>query len=246
MRDTGCKKLFYTNELERKAQSMKPMVEGKFEIIPIPSYADLLKRPEAKQSFSFDKTYEEWANRRALCFHTSGTTGLPQPRFLTHAYFATMDNVKDLKPPSGRRQALWSVFKDDLFFHNYPSFHAGGCFLNLVLTLFTGAIPVLQSYETPLSAGTFVQAAKSHKLVAAFVVPSFLEEASESTEALDYLGKLDYLFFGAGPLTERIGDSLAERTNLIQNFGSTEVSMLPHLIQKDWKCVEWNPNFGVV
>lgn len=85
----------------------------------------------------------------------------------------------------------------------------------------------------------------------AFLVPSIVQELSQSPELLDYCTKnLEAIFFCGGDLPASIGDVVSSKMRLINQFGATEIGLMAqiqpegHRDPKDWKYTQFHPETG--
>lgn len=106
----------------------------------------------------------------------------------------------------------------------------------------SGAIP---------SAEGLVEGLKKTPADVAFIVPSIVQELSVSPELLDYCAKnLEMIIYCGGDLPQSIGDVVASKIKLINQYGASEIG-LSHLLQsknnrgpEDWKYVQFHPELG--
>lgn len=106
----------------------------------------------------------------------------------------------------------------------------------------SGAIP---------SAEGLVEGLKKTPADVAFIVPSIVQELSVSPELLDYCAKnLEMIIYCGGDLPQSIGDVVASKIKLVNQYGASEIG-LSHLLQskndrgpEDWKYVQFHPKLG--
>lgn len=82
-----------------------PLVEKiqqtwKLRIMEIPTVAELLDASSSPH-YPYTKTYDEAMGDTFCILHTSGTTGLPKPIYLSNGLLATMDAARILPPFEG-------------------------------------------------------------------------------------------------------------------------------------------------
>ena len=77
------------------------------------------------------------------------------------------------------------------------------------------------------SAGTILSVLDIAEPESALLAPSILEEMSSSPEALAKLGKLSFLWYGGGPISDHAGNIICKQTELISLIGSTECGIYP-------------------
>lgn len=106
----------------------------------------------------------------------------------------------------------------------------------------SGAIP---------SAEGLVEGLKSTPADVAFVVPSIVHELSQSPELLDYCAKnLEVIIYCGGDLPQSMGDVVASKIKLVNQFGASELGLTAllqskgHRDPRDWKYVQFHPDLG--
>lgn len=112
----------------------------------------------------------------------------------------------------------------------------------VIITPISGTIP---------SAKGLVEGLKKTPADIAFLVPSIVQELSQSPELLDYCTKnLKMIFFCGGDLPASIGDVVSSKIRLVNQFGATEIGLMAqiqpegHKDPKDWKYIQLHPETG--
>ena len=107
----------------------------------------------------------------------------------------------------------------------------------------SGAIP---------SAEGLVEGLKKTSADVAFIVPSIVQELSQNPELLDYCAKnLETIIYCGGDLPQSIGDIIASKIRLVNQFGATELGLTANLLSlnnrglEDWKYVQFHPDLGI-
>ena len=105
----------------------------------------------------------------------------------------------------------------------------------------SGAIP---------SAEGLFQGLKKTPADIAFIVPSIFQELSLMPDLLEYCSKnLEMIVFAGGDIPQSVGDIVASKVKLVNQFGATEIG-LPALLQsknraiQDWKYIQLHPDLG--
>ncbi len=106
----------------------------------------------------------------------------------------------------------------------------------------SGAIP---------SAHGLVEGLKNTPADIAFVVPSIVHELSQSPELLDYCAEnLEMIVYCGGDLPQSMGDVVASKIRLVNQFGGSEFGLSALLWSErdrdleDWKYVHFHPDTG--
>ncbi|KAB2569665.1 Non-canonical non-ribosomal peptide synthetase FUB8 [Lasiodiplodia theobromae] len=188
---------------------------------------------------------------QVLIIHTSGSTGLPKPIYLTNAWVAQIDHQKYIKAPAGRknRSEGWMGPTADgkPMFVPAPFYHAMGT-IALTRSIYTGPL-VLPPLNVPLNENMLSEILLLRKATTALFPPALLEQLSETEKGLKALSTLDDIFFGGAPLSREAGDRVRKVTRINSIIGSTEASLIMALEPEDpadWEYFEWHPYSGVV
>lgn len=129
----------------------------------------------------------------------------------------------------------------------------GACLASLLLN----ALPFSTVMVAPLSAAIpsasgLVEGIKQSKAKVAIVPPSILEELVQEPDLLEYCAlSLDCIIYCGGDLPQQVGDVIAVKIPLYNQYGSTELGLLPMILSnsyrkpKDWKYLEFHPDMGL-
>ena len=171
---------------------------------------------------------------------------------MTYGSFAVLDRERDLPTVAGRRNRDFSIWdfgpRGGKFYTVFPYFHLAG-FLSLVINpiLSETSSPVIGPAMMPPTAALMKEVMKQQKLRALYLPPSIAEQVLNEPSGLDLFRGLDFLCYTGGPFSQKAGEALAQVTELIPLYGSTEAFQVPQLApqdpQKDFAYMEWNPVF---
>ena len=171
---------------------------------------------------------------------------------MTHGTFAVLDRERNLPAVPGRKNRDFSIWDfgpvGGKFYTIFPYFHLAG-FLSIVINpLITEASsPVLGPALMPPSAALMRDVMRDQKLRAVYVPPSIAEQVLQAPGGLDLFRGLDFLCYTGGPFSQKAGEQLAQVTELLPLYGSTEAFQVPQLApldpKKDYAYMEWNPVF---
>ncbi|OOF90104.1 hypothetical protein ASPCADRAFT_179722 [Aspergillus carbonarius ITEM 5010] len=218
------------------------------ELHEVPSVEYLLDT--AHPHFAFSKTYPEHAQEKLVVVHTSGSTGIPKPIVYTHEVAVRHMRMTSLAPPDGfDGQSAWVNGKRE--FVPLPAYHAAG----LAHRLFF--MPAKTTVISPTSSGVstaagLVAASKQTPIDVAMVSPVLLQELAHNAALLEECSqRITHLIYSGGNLPSQLGDTIASRFKLANQFGATEVGMLDAIQsttrrdpQKDWQYTQFNPAMG--
>ena len=86
----------------------------------------------------------------------------------------------------------------------------------------------------------------------ALLVPSIVQDLAQSPELLSYCSKhLRAIIYCGGGLPQAIGDIVASKTRLLNQFGASELGLTPNLLSlsnrgpEDWKYAQFHPQLGL-
>ena len=86
----------------------------------------------------------------------------------------------------------------------------------------------------------------------AFIVPSIVQDLSQDPALLGYCAQhLDAILYCGGDLPQAIGDIVAAKIKLFNQFGATELGLTPNILSlkdrsnADWKYVQFHPKLGL-
>lgn len=183
-----------------------------------------------------------------LVLHTSGSTGLPKPIYITNGWLATLDHQKHMDAPRGRLNTLATYMTaDEPLFTMLPFFHTMGI-ITILKSLYSGPL-VLPPPGRIATAELAIEILQAKKPWSGLFAPSVLEDLSASGEGLAALSALAFVFFAGAPLAKEAGDRIARVTTLASMIGSTEACFLASLVsadRADWQYFEWAAQAGVV
>ena len=107
----------------------------------------------------------------------------------------------------------------------------------------SGAIP---------SAEGLVEGLKKTPADIAFIVPSIVQELSQNPELLDYCSEnLEAIIYCGGDLPESVGNIVASKIKLFNQFGATELGLTAQILSiqnrgpEDWKYAQFHPDIGI-
>ena len=97
-----------------------------------------------------------------------------------------------------------------------------------------------------------VQGIKKTPANVAFIVPSIVQELSQRPDLLEYCAQnLETIIYCGGDLPVSIGDIIASKIRLLNQFGATELGLTANILslknrgKEDWKYVQFHPDLGI-
>ncbi|GKZ26995.1 putative NRPS-like protein biosynthetic cluster [Aspergillus brasiliensis] len=233
----------------RPSQIIEILEAEDIHVLDIPETADFLDK--AYPAFPFQRSLEEVLSEPLLTIHTSGSTRLPKPMTFTHDTARKGMKMHCLDAPDGY-EGLNQLYYGKRVFLVLPPFH-GACLASLLLN----ALPFNTVMIAPLSAAIpsaagMVEGIKQSQANVAIIPPSILEELVEEPDLLQYCAQnLDCMIYCGGDLPPQVGDMVASKVPLYNQYGSTELGLIPMILSKvyrrseDWKYVEFHPDLGL-
>lgn len=115
-----------------------------------------------------------------------------------------------------------------------------------------GTVMIAPTSGTIASAEGLVEGLKKTPADIAFIVPSIVQELSQSSELLDYCAKnLEAIIYCGGDLPEAIGNIVASKVKLFNQFGASELGLTAQILSNhdrgpgDWKYAQFHPDIGI-
>lgn len=165
------------------------------------------------------------ANNNAWIIHSSGSTALPKPTWISHS--SALGNFK-------------SAF-NLVSFVTLPLFHAQG-----IGWLFRGIMNKKAVYlypgELPLTSTHLVKTLREHPDIQILLaVPYVCRLLASSDEGVELCKRLEFMFSGGAICPKPIGDKLVQAgVNLVSHFGSTETGQLMNSFRPKSEILEWD------
>ncbi|KAF7942371.1 hypothetical protein EAE99_000421 [Botrytis elliptica] len=217
-------------------------------VVEVPSVEDILKNK--RRRFPFYKTFSKANQEPFVVVHTSGSTGFPKPMIWTHETAQRNIALMALDPPAGY-ESQHRMYEGKRVFLTFPPFHGAYLCCHLFNAVPFGTVMISPTSGAIPSAKGLVDGLKKTPADIAFIVPSIVNELSQSPDLLDYCAEhLEMIIYCGGDLPQAIGDIVASKIRLVNQFGATELG-LSNLIHRngnfdrgDWKYVEFHPDIG--
>ncbi|KAK8189129.1 uncharacterized protein BKA78DRAFT_253737 [Phyllosticta capitalensis] len=245
---TGCKEFFYSEGVDKHLNAFTSNSELRG--FQVPSFEEMVSEGAKGRyaSHEEDKPSPEKEFEKVLVLHTSGSTGLPKPIYVTRGWLNTLDHQKYMPAPPGRRNAIATSMSDDkALFTMLPFFHTMGI-MTILRSIYSGPLVLPPPGRMP-NAELATDIMLHKKPWSTLFTPSMLEDMSESERSLEGLSTAQYVFFAGAPLAKDAGDRIIKKTTLISLIGSTEACFIAnfhHLDLNDWQYFEWSPHSGIV
>lgn len=103
-----------------------------------------------------------------------------------------------------------------------------------------------------LSGEGLVEGLKQAPADVAFLVPSIVQDLGQNPQLLDYCSKhLSAIIYAGGDLPQILGDVIASKIRLLNQFGASELGLTPAIISsthrglEDWKYIQFHPQLGL-
>ncbi|CAG8883007.1 unnamed protein product [Penicillium egyptiacum] len=154
-------------------------------------------------------------DRNVLILHSSGTTGLPKPIYISHRHLVCFTTCHDFKTEEEAQGVNVSTL---------PLYHGYGL-MAPALAMGIGKTVCFPPPGTVPNAHGVINLIKSNQGSSLMSVPSILEEITiaPTGDGIRTLATLDFVTFGGGLLTPSVGDRLvAAGVKLLNHYGTTE------------------------
>ncbi|CAL5868171.1 uncharacterized protein PFLUO_LOCUS2395 [Penicillium psychrofluorescens] len=242
----NCKTLISPNT---RPAPIAPIVEAvdDLQVLEVASVDELLGK--AWPHVPYEKTLATAGAEPLFVIHTSGSTGIPKPIVWTNEAGSRAIRMTKVEPPEGY-ECLHLMQKGKRLFMMFPPFHGAGLAGHLFNAIPFGTVMI---HLTPVgipNAASLVEGLKQTPADGAYIVPSIIYELSQSPDLLDYCANnLEMIIYAGGDLPQAIGDIVAKRIKVYNQYGATEVGLLAMVLSnrdvEDWGYSEFHPELGV-
>ncbi|KAI1737362.1 hypothetical protein F4680DRAFT_451172 [Xylaria scruposa] len=203
---TGCSTIITTPNFHATLAEVPK--ERQPTLIPILSHSDYYRRDAPVFVRLYDAEHE--SKKMAIILHSSGSTGLPKPIWLSHrsciGAFAVNMNMRSL---------LTS-----------PLFHSHG-FYELFRSIYSRKTIYLANYQLPLTRQNLLKMLEYVKPELFHCVPYVVKLLAESDAGIRALANVNMVLFAGSSCPDDLGDLLVSRgVNLVANYGATETGRL--------------------
>ena len=192
--------------------------------------------PTTATAVPFDRTWQQARFEPFIQIHTSGSTGIPKLITTKHGNWSALDATQSIGGNElgarGGKMRYCSTF---------PPFHVAGLICTLALPCWIDSTSILPP-AGPVNAHIVNRMHVEAQAMYSFLPPSIIIDLVKNSEFLENLSRLKGVSFGGGPLPEPIGAVVAERTELVTGWGSSEYQAVPQLRidKEDWAYFRFN------
>ncbi|MCJ1249488.1 hypothetical protein MMC30_006712 [Trapelia coarctata] len=249
LRTTDCKVLITPIQRPTAVTAILSAQNNGLRVLEIPPVDELLNTHSLP--FHYGRSFDQARQHPLTVMHTSGSTGFPKPITWTHDFVAAYARQLQLDPPQGF-ESNDKLYEGNRVFMMFPPFHAA-YIAHVLVNAITNQTAMIFPLEASIpSAKSLSDALKSTKVDAAFVVPSIIEEISQSPDLLDHISaNLDTLVYSGGDLPQGCGDVVTSKIPIINFYGTTETASVAiirperKVVREDWKYLYIHPSAGV-
>lgn len=214
--------------------------------IPTPAVEYFFQDLDQVKHVPFTRTWEKAKNSPFCVLHTSGSTGIPKPVFITYGTFACND-AHQLIPKLGGKPTLVNFLKGKRYFLALPLFHAACLTFTIGYNIFAGVVSVIPPPE-PLTADLANQVFTHGNLDGALLAPSLIVDCYNNNEyCVNMIQRLKFLSYVGGSLPAEVGNALTTRIKLMTLMGSCETALHPLQINDeptDWEYLTISKYLG--
>ncbi|RYP46398.1 hypothetical protein DL768_007365 [Monosporascus sp. mg162] len=208
---TGCNTILTTPNFHATLAEIPK--EKQLALIPLLSHSDYY----GKEAPVFMRTYdpEDESKKIAVILHSSGSTGMPKPIYLSHrsciGAFAVNMNMRAL---------LTS-----------PLFHSNG-FYEVFRSIYSKKPIYIANYALPLTRQSLISMIEHVKPELLHCVPYVLKLLAESDQGIRALASVSLVLFAGSSCPDDLGDLLVNRgVNLVANYGTTEIGRVMNSVR---------------
>ncbi|KAM0338324.1 hypothetical protein ACHAPU_011376 [Fusarium lateritium] len=178
------------------------------DILPLLQNADLYDKDAPRFARHYSPEIE--SRKVAVIIHSSGSTGLPKPIYLTNSSCI----------------GAFAVHMNMRAFLTSPLFHSHG-FYETFRSIYSGKPIYYTNYGLPLTRETVIAQLKATKPEIFHCVPYVIKLLAESEEGIQVLNDTKQVLYAGSGCPDDLGDRLVERgVNLCGNYGATETGRL--------------------
>ncbi|RAK98995.1 putative NRPS-like enzyme [Aspergillus ibericus CBS 121593] len=181
---------------------------------PVP-YTTFLEPAAPVASICHPLHYFSEKDRDVLILHSSGTTGLPKPIYVSHRHLLCFTTCHDFQTEEEAQGINVSTL---------PLYHGYGL-MAPALAMGVGKTVCFPAPGTVPSAHSVIRLIKTTQAASLMSVPSILEDMSlaPQDDGVHTLATLDFVTFGGGLLPPIVGDRLAAAgVKIVNHYGTTE------------------------
>ncbi|KAF4471132.1 hypothetical protein FALBO_1953 [Fusarium albosuccineum] len=226
----------------------KVLQSRELRIIEIPAVKELLDADHARH-YPYSKTYDEAMADTFCILHTSGTTGLPKPIYMSNGLLATMDAARILPPFKGDNGAApWATLyeKGDRLYSPCVLLHGPGIFMNLFATFLFDTHSVMGPVDVHPDMDLLASLADHGKIDIWHFMPVYVNELGQNPVVLEKFRSSKFVGAGGGPVSAELAAKVNEVVRVHNLFGTTEgLFMGDMLVEKeDFLWVSFHPYAG--
>ncbi|RBQ78870.1 hypothetical protein FVER14953_13560 [Fusarium verticillioides] len=185
-------------------------------ILEIPTVTELLDASSSPY-YPYTKTYDEAMGDPFCILHTSGTTGLPKPIYLSNGLLATMDAARILPPFEGDNGTCpWATLyeKGDRLYSPCVLLHGPEIFMKLFATFLFDTHSVMGPVGVHPDMNLLASLADHGNIDIWHFMPVYVNELGQRPEVLEKFRSSKFIGAGGGPVSAE----LAAKVNEVEDF----------------------------
>ncbi|KAI9649088.1 hypothetical protein NHQ30_001655 [Ciborinia camelliae] len=225
----------------KKILAARPM-----ETFSLPDLDYFINSDDTIEHYPWHRKFDEMKDKPFLILHTSGSTGIPKPVYVTLGSFSANDAYQ-LIPSLGGKPTTANYMQGKRIFVAFPLFHAANLAWTLGFNIHAGFICVLPP-PGPITLDVVNMVHLHGNVDGDFIPPSTVIDIYKNPDYYSNMTKhVSFIGYTGGSLPKDIGDAISSKIKLMTLVGTTEYFLLPIEIDddaSDWQYLSISPFLG--
>ncbi|KAF1999604.1 acetyl-CoA synthetase-like protein [Amniculicola lignicola CBS 123094] len=215
---------------------------------PLPSLQWCLDIGNSQRAYSYTKSWDEAKFDTIIIIHTSGTTGIPKPIYVTNGFFAPYFNMKTFIRNHWPRTIAYETWFGHSLLTSCPPQWVAGLHSYIFAPVFFDIISIIPPADiSGLPPPIFTKILQQNVVDGLCCPPFTIEQLYHDPSTNPLLKNLKSIQYLGAALNQEIGDNLCEYTKLTSIIGSTETGPQVDILPTDrklWHTHDYLPEHG--